>query len=100
MPVRIAHHRKVTHHAAHIHRWLNQNILLPRVLGNAIDFLPAIALEAEMIQKGFHFILNYDQDEDRIFSRRSGRPEPDVVPPLEPAIAHDRKTAERSVKVD
>src|SRR5256885_16034911 len=77
MPVGVAHHRKVSHNTANIHRRLNQNILLPRQLGNPIDFFPAVALEPEVIEPGFHFILDDHQNEDRIFSRPCSRTEPD-----------------------
>jgi hypothetical protein len=58
--VRIADHRKVTDNASDIHRWLNQNILLARQLGDSINFFSAVALKAEVIETSFHFILNYD----------------------------------------
>ena len=100
MPIRIAHHRKVANDTAYIHRRLNQNTLLPRQLSNPIDFFATVALKSEVIEAGFDFILNDHQNEDRIFSRRCSRTEPNIVTTLEPPIAHDRKTAERSVKVD
>ncbi len=100
MPVRISNHRKVTHHATDIHGQLNQNILLPGLRGYAIDFFATIALKAEVIQTGFNFILNDDQNEDRIFACLGGRSQPDIVPALEAAITHDRETAERSVEID
>jgi hypothetical protein len=93
MPVGIAHHCKVSHDAANIHGRLNQNILLSRQLSNPIDFFATVALESEVIQAGLHFILDDDQDEDWIFSRGSGRTEPDVMPPLDPPIPHDGKAA-------
>ena len=100
MPVGIAHHRKVSHDAAYVHRRLNQNVLLTRLLGNAIDFFPAVTLEAEVIQTGFHFILNDNQDEDWIFFRRCSRTEPDIVTAFDAPVAHNGETAERGVKVD
>jgi hypothetical protein len=96
----IAHHRKVSHDAAHIHRWLNQNVLLTRLLGNAIDFFATVALKAEMIQPRLHFVLDDHQNEDGIFSRRCSRTEPNIVAAFKPPIAHDREATERSVKVD
>src|SRR5437870_13759109 len=99
MSVRVAHHRKVTDDTAYIHRWLNQNILLPRQLGNSIDLFATVTLKPEVIQPGLHFILHDDQNENRIF-RRCNRTEPDIVTTLKPAVAHDRETAERCVAVN
>src|SRR6266851_4436570 len=98
MSIRIAHHRKVSHDPAHVDWGLNQNVLLTCQLSSSIDFFPTVALKTEMIQTGFDFILDDDQNEDWIFSRRSCRAEPDIVTALEPAIAHDRKTAERGIE--
>jgi len=98
--IRISHHRKVTYHAANIHGRLNQNILLPRFLSDAIDFFGAVTLKAEVIETGFDFILNDYQDEDRIFSGSRRWTEPDIVPPFEASITHNGKSAEGNVKVD
>src|SRR6267142_5791853 len=100
MTVRIAHHRKVSHDTAYVHRWLNQSVLLTCQLSNPINFFTAVALETEVIQTGFHFILDDDQDEDWIFSRRRCRAEPDIMTAFKPAITHDRETTEGSVEVD
>jgi hypothetical protein len=100
MPIRIAHHRKVTYDTAYIQGWLNQNVLLTRQLSNPIDFFATVALEAEVIEAGFHFILDDDQDKDGIFSRRCSRTEPDIVTAFDAPVANDRKAAERGVKVD
>src|SRR6266481_2235962 len=91
MPVGITHHRKVTDNTAYIHRWPNQNVLLTCLLGNPINFFAAVALETEVIEAGFHFILHDDQDEDRIFSRRRCRAEPDIMAAFDPTITHDRE---------
>src|SRR6266403_6139216 len=98
MTIRIAHHRKVSHDPTYVHRRLNQNSLLTCQISNAINFFTAVALETEVIEAGPHFILHDEQNEDWIFSRRSCRAEPDIVTALEPAIAHDRKTAERGIE--
>lgn len=60
MPVRVAHHGKVTDNASYIHRWLYQNALLSRELNNPINFCPAVALKTKVIETSFHFILDYD----------------------------------------
>src|SRR5437016_14461470 len=58
VPVGIAHHREVTHHAARVQRLLNQYVLLPGAPGEAIDFGARVALEPKVIETGFHFILH------------------------------------------
>src|SRR6266404_2538962 len=99
MSIRIAHHRQVSHDPTHVHRRLNQNVLLTCQLSNSIYFFTAVALKTEMIEAGFHFILDDDQNEDWIFSPRSYRTEPDVVTTFKPAITDNRKTAERGVEL-
>ena len=100
MSIGIAHHRKVSHDTAYVHRWLNQNVLLTCLLGDSINFFPTVALKPEVIQAGLHFVLDYDQHEDRILPQRSCWAEPDIVTTLKPAIADNRKTAERGIEVD
>ena len=39
-----------------------------------------------MIEARFYFILDDDQSEDGIFSRRCSRTEPDIVTALKPAV--------------
>src|SRR5882672_5310878 len=53
-----------------------------------------------MIEKSLHFALHDYQNENRIYSGFGWRREPDIVPPLKPAIAHNRKAADGSVEVD
>src|SRR5882724_1667276 len=100
MSVWIAHHRKVSHNTAYIHRRLNQNILLARQLSNPINFFPAVALKAEVIEPGLHFILHDDQDEYWIFSRGSCGTEPDIVTTFEPPITDNPKTTEGRIELD
>ena len=100
MSIGIAHHRKVTDDTANVHRWLNQNILFARQLSNSINFFATVALKPEVIEPGLNFVLYNNQNEDRIFSRRCIGTKPDIVTAFEPAITHDRKTAERGVEVD
>src|SRR5260370_35881158 len=100
MSIRIAHHRKVSHDTAHVDWRLNQDSLLTRQLSNSIDFSARIALKTNVIETGFYFILDDDQNEDRIFPFLSWWPKPDVVATFSPAIAHDRKTAELGVEVN
>ena len=47
-----------------------------------------------MVEKCFHFILDYDENEGGIFTGRSSRPEPDIVAAFESPVAHDRKATE------
>ena len=94
VPVRIAHHREVADDAADIDRRLDQNVLLAGKFRNAIDFSPRVALKSEVVEAGFHFVLNYDKDKNRIFSGRRLWSQPDIVPPFRPSIADNRKTAE------
>ena len=94
MPVRIAHHRKISHNTAYIHRRLNQNILLTSQLGNSINFFTRVALETEVIEPGLHFILDDHQNEDRIFSRQGNGTEPNIVTAFKAPVAHDREATE------
>lgn len=96
----VPHHSKVAHYPADILRRFNQNVLLPRLFGNAIYLGAAVTLKPEVIQTGFHFFLDDHQNKDWIFSRFGGRPEPDIVPAFETAVTHDRKAAERIVEID
>src|SRR5207253_8385371 len=98
--VRIAHHREIADHAPGIQWLLNQNVLLAGQLGDPINFFARVALKPEMIETGFYFVLHDHQDENWIFSGLSSQTEPDIVAPLEPAVAHDRKAAERSVEIN
>lgn len=100
MSVRIAHHSEVTDDAAQVHRRLDKNVLLPRQFSNAIDFFARVALKSEMIEAGLYFILHYDQDENRILTGSRLRSQPNVVTTFRPAVANNRKTAERSVEID
>ena len=79
MSVGIAHHREVAYHAANICRWLSQNVLLPRLVRDPINFFTRVALKPEVIETRFDFFLNNDQNENRIFSGRSRRPEPNIM---------------------
>ena len=92
--IRIAHHCEVPDNAPDIDWRLDQNVLLPSQLSYSINLLARITLKPKVIQTSLYFILHNYQHEQRIFTGKSGRAEPDVVPPLEPAIANDRKTTE------
>ena len=98
--VRIAHHREVAHDSAKVHWRFNENILLPRKLGNAIDFFTRLTLKTEVIETRFYLILNYDQNENGILAVRCFRSEPNVVTAFRPPVANDRKSAKRNVEVD
>jgi len=63
MPVGIAHHREITDNTTNINRRLDQNVLLPGELGDAIDFVAPVALEAEVVEPRLHFILDNHQHE-------------------------------------
>ena len=90
MSVGIAYHSEVTDDTTYIHRCFDQNVQLSSEFGNPIDVCARVALKPEVIETGFHFILNDDQNEDWIFSRGSCRTEPDIVPTLKPPITDDR----------
>lgn len=94
MPIWIAHHREVAYHAACIQWRLDQNVLLPRLFCDSINFFARVALKTEVIETRLNFILDDDQHEDWIYSSGSSRTEPDIVTALEPAVTHDRKAAE------
>ena len=98
--VRIAHHREISNDTSGVQRFLNQSVLLSCERGDAIDFFTRVALKPEMIETGFHFILDDYQNEDRIFARLSWRAEPDIVTAFEPTVTDDRKPAKRSVEID
>src|SRR5438552_3727839 len=99
MSIGVAHHGEVAHDPAHVYWRLNQNILLPRLLCDPINLFPRVALKAEVIETRLNFILNNYQHEDWIFTWRSRRPEPHIMSAFEPAVAHDRKAAERRVEL-
>ena len=90
MTVRITHHGEVTYDSANIHRRLDEDVLLPRQFGDAIDFFTRLALKSEMIETRFYFILHDDQDEHRIFTGRRLRSEPNVVTAFGAAVTNDR----------
>ena len=80
MTVRITNGGEVADDAAEIRGRLNQDVLFARMLSDAIDFFPRIALKAEVIEAKFDFVLDNHQDEERIFTFFSCGSEPDVVP--------------------
>ena len=94
MPVRIAHDREVTDDSADIDWRLDQNVLLAREFRNPINFFTRLTLKTEVIKARFYFVLNNNQDEERILSGRWLGPQPDVVAALQSAIAHDREPAQ------
>jgi hypothetical protein len=98
--IRITHHRKITNHAAEVHRLLDQDVLPARKLSDAIDFFARVALKAKMVEARLYFLLYDHQNEGWIFAGFGSRPQPDIVPPFNSAIADDRQTAEGSVEVD
>jgi len=58
MSIGIAYHCEVTHHAAGINWFLNENLLFARSFGNSIHFGARVALKAKMIETRFHFVLH------------------------------------------
>ena len=89
MPVRVAHHRKVTHHTTSIYRRLHQDVLLTGLFDDSINFLLRVTLKPKVIEPRLHFILNDHQHKDWIFAGRSRRAEPDIVAAFEPPVADD-----------
>jgi len=100
MPIRIAYHCEITDDTAQIDRWLNQDVPSSRKFGDAIDFVPRIALKSKVIELCLDFILNYHKDERWILSGRSGWAKPDVMPPFQPAITNNGKATKRSVEIN
>ena len=100
MPVRISHHGEVTHHTTGIYRRLHEDVLLPRLFDDPINFFPTVALEPEMIETRLNFILHDDQNEHWIYSLVSSRTEPDIMTAFKAAVPHNRKSAERRVELN
>jgi hypothetical protein len=57
-------------------------------------------LETEVIETRFDFVLHDYQNEDWIFIAFCCRPQPNIMPSFDSAIAHDRQTAKRSIELD
>jgi hypothetical protein len=66
--IRIANHSEVTDDATEIGGRLNQDVLSARTLSDVIDFFTGIALEAEVIEAKFDFVLDNHQNKERIFA--------------------------------
>src|SRR5437773_6982707 len=100
MPVRVAHHHKVSHDTADVGGKLDQDVLRARQLRDAINFLSRIALKPKMIEPRFDFILHDHEHKGWILSRRSLRSEPDVVPPFQTAITNYAEAAKGGVEIN
>src|SRR5436190_17135464 len=98
MPVRVAHHHKVSHDTADVGGRFDQDVLCARQLRDAIDFLPRIALKAEVIETGSDIILDDHKHKGWILSGRNLRSEPDVVPPFQTAITNYAEAAKGGVE--
>ncbi len=100
VPVGISHHCEITNNPAGVDRFLHQDILAARLFDEAVDFGARVALKSKMIESRFHFVLNNNQKENGIFTRRSFRPKPDIMMALESSVADNRETAKRSIEIN
>ena len=90
MSVRIANGREVSNDAANLSWRFDQEVLRPRNFGDFVDFCARVALETEMINSRFHFVLYHHQNERRVFAVSNWWPQPNIVSAFFSPVANDR----------
>lgn len=90
MSIRIADCREISHDATNVGWRIDEEVLRASEVSDAINFCPRVALEAEMIEPRFNFVLHHHQYKGGIVLFGRLRAEPNVVSPFLSAITDNR----------